>query len=557
MRLQRLYQITKTLLSYGLDDLIPKRWLPWTVRCGRYLLFWMPNRHRDKSAGVRLRLALQTLGPVWVKFGQMLSTRRDLLPADIANELALLQDKVPPFDGAQAQRLIERALAVSDISLLFDNFSQQPLASASIAQVHTAQLRLLDGSVEDIVIKVIRPDIKNVIHADLKLMDTLASVLAKHLPDGKRLKPREVIREYRKTLLDELNLAREAANAIQLKRNFEGSDLLYIPKVYSDFSRENVMVMERIDGIPISEVETLRARGVDMKKLAERGVEVFFTQVFRDSFFHADMHPGNIFVAKDDPLHPRYIGIDCGIVGTLNREDKRYLAENFLAFFNRDYRKVAELHVDSGWVPKHTNIEDFESAIRTVCEPIFQKPLAEISFGHVLVNLFNTARRFEMEVQPQLVLLQKTLLYIEGLGRQLYPELDLWKTAKPFLERWMAEQLGWRAVVRSLKEHAPYWAEKLPEIPTLLYDNLREQSDIQRQQLKLSAALLDSQRQASDRRFWGSLSLVFWFASWGLLFLEKPWSAIIASTAAAVKRGGVARIKEKRVLWVEFLGHKF
>ena len=537
MRSRRLYAITKTLLSYGLDDLIPAKWLPWSLRIGRHALFWLPNRHKDKSPGVRLRLALESLGPVWVKFGQMLSTRRDLLPPEIAIELAYLQDRVAPFDGTAAQTIIEKSLGLHAISDLFENFDIQPRASASSAQVHTGQLRTTDGDLKDIVVKVIRPDIRRTIDADLDLMETLASVMARHLPDGRRLKPKEVVREYRKTLLDELDLLREAANAIQLKRNFEDSDLLYIPTVYSDYSRHNVMVMERIDGIPVSDIEVLKARGVDMKKLAERGVEVFFTQVFRDSFFHADMHPGNIFVAKDDPLNPRYIGIDFGIVGTLNREDKRYLAENFLAFFNRDYRKVAELHVDSGWVPRHTNIEEFESAIRTVCEPIFEKPLAEISFGHVLVNLFNTARRFEMEVQPQLVLLQKTLLYIEGLGRQLYPELDLWKTAKPFLERWMNEQLGWRAVVRSLKENAPYWAEKFPELPNLLYENLHSQQHIQQQLAAQHQQQLDTQRQASTSSFWSLLTASGVISTAWLVTENIAWSWPITSAVITVILG--------------------
>lgn len=506
MRAKRLYQITRTFLHYGLNELIPAKWMPWSVRIARVALFWLPNRHKDKPKGMRLRLALESLGPVWVKFGQMLSTRRDLLPPEIALELAKLQDKVKPFSGERAQKLIEKALGLQTIDELFDDFAVTPLASASIAQVHTAKLKHGDDAGADVVIKVIRPDIRDAIDADLSLMETLASVLAKHLPDGRRLKPREVVKEYRKTLLDELDLAREAANAIQLRRNFEDSPLLYIPLVYSDFSRPNVMVMERIDGIPVSDVDTLMALGVDMKKLAERGVEVFFTQVFRDSFFHADMHPGNIFVSRENPQDPQYLGIDFGIVGTLNREDKRYLAENFLAFFNRDYRKVAELHVDSGWVPSHINVEEFESAIRTVCEPIFNKPLADISFGHVLVNLFNTARRFEMEVQPQLVLLQKTLLYVEGLGRTLYPQLDLWQTAKPFLERWMQEQLGWRAVLRSVKEHAPYWAEKMPEMPTLLYDYLRTQKNQVDQQQWVTQALLASQKKMAWRLWWGLVS---------------------------------------------------
>lgn len=505
-RLQRAYHITRTFLSYGLDEIIPARWLPWSLRVGRYALFWMPNKHKDKAPGERLRLALESLGPVWVKFGQMLSTRRDLLPLEFALELAKLQDKVKAFPGEQAQQLIEEALELTSIDEAFDDFVVQPLASASIAQVHTATLKHGDDAGTEVVIKVIRPDIRKSIDADLRLMETLASVLARHLPDGRRLKPKEVVKEYRKTLLDELDLLREAGNAIQLKRNFDNSPLLYIPTVFSDYSRHNVMVMERIDGIPVSDVDTLMAMGVNMKVLAERGVEVFFTQVFRDSFFHADMHPGNIFVSRENPDSPSYLGIDFGIVGTLNREDKRYLAENFLAFFNRDYRKVAELHVDSGWVPAHINVEDFESAIRTVCEPIFNKPLAEISFGHVLVNLFSTARRFEMEVQPQLVLLQKTLLYVEGLGRTLYPQLDLWKTAKPFLEKWMQEQLGWRAVVRAVKENAPYWAEKLPEMPSLLYDYLQNQRPHAQAQQHLLAELRQAQKLQTRQTWWAAIT---------------------------------------------------
>jgi len=483
MSISRFYQIIKTLLQYGLDELIPQARRPWWLAPLRTALFWLRNRHPEQSPGMRLRLALQSLGPVWVKFGQMLSTRRDLFPPELADELAKLQDQVAPFDGHAAQRLIEQALGLNDINELFADFAIKPLASASVAQVHTARLRLPDGTEPEVVIKVIRPDIRQQILADLELMADLAIAAARFLPDGKRLRPREVVAEYRKTILDELDLQREAANAIQLRRNFEGSESLYIPFVYSDHSRVNVMVMERIYGIPVSETERLIANGTDMELLAKRGVEVFFTRVFRDSFFHADMHPGNIFVAADKPLNPQYIGIDCGIVGTLNREDKRYLAENFVAFFNRDYRKVAELHVDSGWVPADTSIEEFESAIRTVCEPIFQKPLADISFGQVLMNLFNTARRFNMQVQPQLVLLQKTLLYIEGLGRQLYPQLDLWKTAKPFLENWVKQQMGPWAVLRQIKENLPFWAEKLPEMPTLLHSYLQQHPRSQQQLL--------------------------------------------------------------------------
>ncbi|MDP5136804.1 ubiquinone biosynthesis regulatory protein kinase UbiB [Rheinheimera baltica] len=482
MRIGRFYHIQKTLLQFGLDELIPSQWQPWYAKLFRRSLFWLRNRYPEHPVGVRLRLALQSLGPVWVKFGQMLSTRRDLFPSHLADELAKLQDKVPPFDGAQAQRLIEQALDLKNISDFFIDFEQTPLASASIAQVHTARLMQDDGSLADVVIKVIRPNIKQQILADLALMDTLADAATRFLPDGKRLRPREVVSEYRRTILDELDLKREAANAIQLRRNFDGSDSLYIPFVYSDYSRANVMVMERIYGIPVSDIAALEAQGTDMELLAKRGVEVFFTQVFRDSFFHADMHPGNIFVSRETPTNPKYIGIDCGIVGTLNAEDKRYLAENFVAFFNRDYKKVAQLHIDSGWVPAHTKVEEFESAIRTVCEPIFQKPLAEISFGNVLLNLFNTARRFDMQVQPQLVLLQKTLLYIEGLGRQLYPQLDLWKTAKPFLENWVKQQVGLPAIWRQVKDNLPFWAEKMPQMPNLLHQYL-EQGPKQQHQL--------------------------------------------------------------------------
>jgi ubiquinone biosynthesis protein len=538
MSLSRFYQIIKTLLCYGLDELIPPARRPWWLPLVRTCLFWLRNRHPQHSAGMRLRLALQSLGPVWVKFGQMLSTRRDLFPPELADELTKLQDQVAPFDGHAAQRLIEQALGLSNIDQLFADFAVKPLASASVAQVHTARLRMADGSLPEVVIKVIRPDIRQQILADLELMADVAIAAARFLPDGKRLRPREVVAEYRKTILDELDLQREAANAIQLRRNFEGSEALYIPFVYSDYSRVNVMVMERIYGIPVSETDRLIANGTDMELLAKRGVEVFFTQVFRDSFFHADMHPGNIFVAPEHPENPKYIGIDCGIVGTLNREDKRYLAENFVAFFNRDYRKVAELHVDSGWVPADTSIEEFESAIRTVCEPIFQKPLAEISFGQVLMNLFNTARRFNMQVQPQLVLLQKTLLYIEGLGRQLYPQLDLWKTAKPFLENWVKEQMGPMAVLRQIKENLPFWAEKLPEMPTLLHSYLQQHPRSQ-QQLLTQLQLLQLKQLEQHR----SLKLVIVAAaliiSATLLFsigqTTLAFSALVIGTSCALK----------------------
>jgi ubiquinone biosynthesis protein len=467
--MRRLYRIIKCLLSYGIDELSPDHKLTRLPNLARKSLFWMNNKHADKALGERLRLALQELGPVWIKFGQMMSTRRDLFPPHIADELALLQDQVAPFDGMQAKLQMEQALG-GPIETWFDDFELEPLASASIAQVHTATVK---ETGREIVLKVIRPDIRPVIDADIKLMYRLAKMVEK-IPEAARLKPVEVVREYEKTLLDELDLRREAANAIQLRRNFEGSEELYVPEVLPDFSSETLMVSERIYGIQVSDIEGLEANGTNMKLLAERGVSVFFTQVFRDSFFHADMHPGNVFVKPQHPENPMWIGLDCGIVGTLNTEDKRYLADNLLAFFNRDYQKVAQLHVDSGWVPADTNVQEFEFAIRMVCEPIFAKPLCEISFGHVLLNLFNTARRYNMEVQPQLVLLQKTLLYVEGLGRQLYPQLDLWDTAKPFLENWMKQQVGPQAVINAVKEKAPFWAERLPEFPELVYDNLTQ-----------------------------------------------------------------------------------
>ncbi len=495
--LKRLYRIIKVQLEYGLDELIPKHQLTKAPLLMRKSLFWIRNKHSNKPLGERLRLALQELGPVWIKFGQMMSTRRDLFPPHIADQLALLQDKVAPFDGFQAKQQMERALG-GELETWFDDFDIEPLASASIAQVHTAKLK---DNGREIVLKVIRPDIRPVIDADLKLMYRMARIVAKATAEAKRLKPVEVVREYEKTLIDELDLRREAANAIRLRRNFENSEELYVPEVISDLSNETVMVSERIYGIQVSDIERLQANGTNMKLLAERGVSVFFTQVFRDSFFHADMHPGNVFVKPEHPENPQWIGLDCGIVGTLNSEDKRYLAENFLAFFNRDYRKVAELHVDSGWVPANTNIDEFEVAIRIVCEPIFAKPLCEISFGHVLLNLFNTARRFNMEVQPQLVLLQKTLLYVEGLGRQLYPQLDLWQTAKPFLEKWMMNQVGPQAVINAVKERAPFWAEKLPELPELLYDSLRQGKEMNQRIDQLYQGYRETKRQQATGRF--------------------------------------------------------
>ncbi|MBV4369099.1 ubiquinone biosynthesis regulatory protein kinase UbiB [Erwinia sp. BNK-24-b] len=526
--IRRLYFIIRIFLSYGLDELIPKTRLALPLRLWRKSLFWMPNLHKDRPLGERIRLAMEQLGPVWIKFGQMMSTRRDLFPPHIADQLAMLQDKVAPFDGVLAKQQIELSLG-RKVETLFDDFMIKPLASASIAQVHTATLK---ENGKEVVIKVIRPDILPVIKADMKLINRMAAWVPRLLPDGRRLRPQEVVADYEKTLIDELNLLREAANAIQLRRNFDSSKMLYVPEIYSDYCSETMLVMERIYGIPISDVVQLEQHGVNMKLLAERGVQVFFTQVFRDSFFHADMHPGNIFVSYDHPEDPQYIGIDCGIVGSLNKEDKRYLAENFIAFFNRDYRRVAELHVDSGWVPPDTNVEDFEFAIRTVCEPIFEKPLAEISFGHVLLNLFNTARRFNMEVQPQLVLLQKTLLYVEGVGRQLYPQLDLWKTAKPFLEDWIKDQIGIPAIVRALKEKAPFWAEKLPELPELFYESMKHHKHLKHSVDKLAHDLRSDRTRHHQSHYLFGIGATLLLSGTAILLSRPQWDLLSAVMVA-------------------------
>jgi len=497
-RIRRFYQLNKVFLQHGLDELIPWHMLPWFVKFGRHCFFWLQNRHQDKSQAQRIRLALEALGPVYIKFGQMLSTRRDLLSDEIAVELTKLQDKVPPFCPEQAAKIISDNLGCP-IDQVFDDFEAQPMASASIAQVHAATLK---QNGQTVVIKVIRPNIAQTIKSDTDLMATFARVIEKIAPISKRLRPVEVVKEYTRTIFDELDMTREAQNTQRLRANFEGSPSLYVPFIYNEHCYANMLVMERIYGIPVADVTALKAQNTDLKLLSERGVEVFFTQVFRDKFFHADMHPGNVFVSYETPDNPKYIGIDCGIVGTLNNEDQRYLAENFLAFFNGDYRRVATLHIDSGWVPPDTDPDAFESAIRAVLEPIFAKPLAEISFGHVLVSLFNTARRFNMEVQPQLVLLQKTLLYVEGLGRQLYPQLDLWETAKPFLERWMKEQMGPKAFYKSVKANAPFWAEKLPELPDLIYDNLKLHQRHQQQWHQSQRLMINNQLSQHKSSRW-------------------------------------------------------
>ncbi len=514
----RLLHINIVLVRHGLDEIVLATHLFRPVRFLLYLLPWYWLRSLRAPRGVRIRRTLEDLGPIFVKFGQILSTRRDLLPDDIAEELARLQDQVPPFPAAQARAIIEKAYGRA-LTEIFDRFEAEPFASASIAQVHGAHLK--DG--RDVIVKVLRPNIETVIKRDVGLLYIIAGLAQRYWSEGRRLRPREVVAEFEKTIFDELDLQREAANASQLRRNFAGSAQLYVPEVDWPLSRRNVMVQERISGTPISDIAALRSAGTDMKKLAEMGVEIFFTQVFRDSFFHADMHPGNIFVDCKDPRRPRYMAVDFGIMGTLNPTDQRYLAENFLAFFRRDYHRVAELHVESGWVPASTRIDEFESAIRTVCEPIFERPLKDISFGHLLLRLFQTARRFNMEVQPQLVLLQKTLLNIEGLGRQLYPDLDLWQTAKPFLERWMSEQVGARAFFKSLRNNLPLWGEKLPELPVLIHAALTQNAAHGAQLAEQGAELEKLRRvikRADRRRFHGLIGAALLVSAAVLLGLD-------------------------------------
>ena len=492
--LLRLLEIQRVLVKYRLAELLPETRSLRSLRALFYLspFTWFQSRSQHPR-GERLRLALEELGPVFMKFGQMISTRRDLLPEDIADELAKLQDCVPPFPSAVAREIAEQAYG-RPLNEVFASFDEEPLAAATIAQVHAA--RLHTGA--DVIVKIVRPGIRAAIEQDIEVLYVLADVPRRYWVDAHRLRPLEVVREYEKTILDELDLMREAANAAQLKRNFEGSRLLYVPAIHWDYCRKNVMVMERIHGVLISNIAELRRRGVNIRRLAENGVEIFFTQVFRHNFFHADMHPGNIFVLTEDPEYPRYAAIDFGIVGTLDVRDQHYLAENFLAFFNRDYRRVAQLHVDSGWVPPGTRVDEFESAVRTVCEPIFNKPLGEISFGQVLLRLFETARRFDMTVQPQLTFLQKTLLQIEGLGRQLYPDLDLWKTAQPILREWMYERLGWRGTLANLRRQWPDVNEALKKLPQLLSQTVTQMSE-GRHRVRIEQPQLDELRREIRR----------------------------------------------------------
>jgi ubiquinone biosynthesis protein len=527
--LARLIQIQRVLVRHRLDGLVRATHL---YRPLRFVFFMSPwtwfQRHSALTPGEHLRQALEELGPMFVKFGQALSTRRDLLPDEIADELARLQDNVPPFPGSIARAMIEEAYG-APLETRLQAFDETPLAAASVAQVHTA--RLPDG--REVIVKVIRPGIKAMIALDLEVLYTIAGMAQRWWPLSRRLKPIEIVQEYEKTILDELDLLREAANASQLKRNFAGSTLLYVPEIHWDYCRKDVLVMERIRGVPIGDIAKLRELGTDFKRLAENGVEIFFTQVFRHNFFHADMHPGNVFVQLDDPKQPRYAAVDFGIVGTLDWRDQRYLAENFLAVFDRDYRRVATLHVQSGWVPATTRVDEMESAVRTICEPIFDRPLKEIYFGAVLLRLFEALRRFDGQIQPQLLLLQKTLLNVEGLGRQLYPDLDIWQTASPVLRRWMRERMSPRNVWRELRRGVPDAIEILKGLPPLAKRALEQAQDGDLQ-FKIDTGVLDElrsdlldQARRGDRIIMGAvltLGGLLWFG----LRLRAPWIGIIA-----------------------------
>ena len=464
--LYRIIYIQYVWIKHGLDDILTQHRQLAMFRCFVYLnpWFWFGKKI---DRGVAIRQTLEALGPLFVKFGQALSTRPDLIPGDIARELDKLRDKVPPFSSDLAIKIVQKTYG-KPIDEVFAYFDIEPLASASIAQVHAATLK----TGEQVVVKIRRPDIEKVIHQDVAILKILAKWTQKYIPQAKRLKPREVVREFENHLGDELDFRIEAANASQLKRNFNNSPMLYVPEVYWEYLHENILVIERIDGIPVSDIEGLKKHQINLKLLAERGIEIFFTQVFRDCFFHADMHPGNIFVSKQHGHNPQYMCVDFGIIGTLNQSDKYYLAQNLLAFFNRDYQRVAELHISSAWIPQDVRVEEFAAAIRVVCEPIFEKPLKDISFGTLILRLFEVARRFHLEVQPQLVLLQKTLLAVEGLGRQLYPNLDLWATAKPFLENWVKQQIGPKAFIKHMKANLPFFVEQLPYMPKLMYEVL-------------------------------------------------------------------------------------
>ncbi len=541
-QLLRLLHINYILAKYGLDQVIVSIRLFRPLRFIVYFNPWNWVRREKLTRGEAIRKTLEELGPIFIKFGQALSTRPDILPPDIALELCKLQDNVPPFPSEKALTIIEAAYGRSAFEV-FAEFDPQVLASASMAQVHAAKLK----SGEDVVVKILRPNMRKIIEQDLSIMHTIANFADRYWAESKRLKPKEIVQEFERSLFHELDLQCEAANAGQLRRNFSNSPLLYIPEIYWDYIVPNILVMERIYGIPVTDVARLNAHGVDIKKLAERGLEIFFTQVFRDCFFHADMHPGNIFVSYLHPEDPQYICVDFGIIGTLDDNDKRYLAENLLAFFNRDYRRVAQLHVESGWVAANTRIQEFESAIRTVCEPIFEKPLKDISFAMMVFQLFQVARRFQMQVQPQLVLLQKTLLAIEGLGRQLYPELDLWSTAKPFLEKWLREQLGPKVFLRNLRDNWPFIVEQLPHMPRILNEVLL----LTKEQKLLAKQMQTTQPLSMNRTNWyKGLGLGIFFALLlfsGVSYFQVLDSATLAGAAlgASILGGVVALFNRK------------
>jgi ubiquinone biosynthesis protein len=531
---RRLVGIQRVLVRHGLDDYVRATHLYRPLRFLFYLSPWTWfARSRGTTRGERLRLALEELGPIFVKFGQALSTRRDLLPRDLADELAKLQDRVPPFGGATARAQVERALR-RPVGELFASFDEQPLAAASVAQVHAATLA--DG--REVVVKVLRPGMREVIGRDLEVLYALAGLAARYWAESRRLRPLEVVAEYEKTILDELDLMREAGNASQLGRNFAGSPLLHVPAVHWDLCRRDVMVMERIRGVPISDVARLRELGTDIERLAENGVTIFFTQVFRHNFFHADMHPGNIFVDVSDPANPKYAAVDFGIVGALEPRDQYYLAANFLAFFDRDWRRIAELHLESGWIPPHARLSELTAAVRTVCEPIFNKPLGEISFGLVLLRLFEVARRFQMPVQPQLILLQKTLLNIEGLGRELYPQLDLFRTARPILRQWMSERVGPEAFAQGLREHWPDMAESLKMLPVVLQRAVRRayEDDFRVRTESSSVDALRAELTAAHHRRTSLLAGAAFFLGgivWLALAAQPDWPGWVLAVAGA------------------------
>ena len=517
--IQRLIAIQRVLVKYGLDEIIKKTHF---LRPLRYIFYIFPKKNiKTDSLGRRLRLAFEELGPIFVKFGQLISTRRDLISPDIADELSKLQDQVKPIPS---KKIIDQLTKIYGLPLkkVFLKFDSNPLAAASVAQVHGAVLK--DGT--EVIVKILRPDIQKFIKQDIEMLYFLANLANKYWPRSKNLKPLEIITEYEKTVMNELNLMREGANTAQLKRNFEGSNLLYVPNIFWDYCRKEVLVQERIYGIPIRDMKALKSAKTNIKVLAENGVEIFFTQVFRHNFFHADMHPGNIFVQVEDPKNPKYAAVDFGIMGTLSASDQYYLAENFLAFFDRDYYKIAKLHIDSGWVPPDTRIDELETAVRTVCDPIFNKPLSEISFAQVLLGLFETAQQFDMEIQPQLILLQKTLFNIEGLGRELYPELDLWKTAQPILRSWMDEQVGVNAIVKNIRDNLPQLRETLREMPNILKKLTARVNDNDfhtRQSLEIQNLKHQLYKQQKQRFFISIGSTAIISATLILLFSNITW----------------------------------